>query len=79
MVKYTNEQKKQLIEAIRNFFLEELELEISELKAVLLLEFFLKEIAPTVYNDAIADAGRYMRERIEDMDGVLYETEHLHR
>ncbi len=79
MVKYTNEQKKQLTELIRIFFLEELELEISELKAVLLLEFFLKEIAPAVYNDAIADAGRYLRERIEDMDGVLYETEHLHR
>ena len=79
MIELKQNKKQESVQAIRDYFQEELDLEISELKAVLILDFFLKEIAPTIYNGAISDAGRYLRERIDDMDGVLYETEKLHR
>ncbi len=79
MIELKQNKKQELVQAIRDYFLEELDSEISELKAVLLLDFFLKEIAPSVYNNAIADAARYMHERIDDMDGALYETEPMHR
>jgi uncharacterized protein (DUF2164 family) len=62
--------RKQSIASIRRYFAEELDQDIGDLKAGSLLEFVLKEIAPTVYNSAIADAQTYLRDRVADLDGV---------
>ena len=40
------------------------------MKAGLVLEFILKEIAPSVYNSAIADAQTYLRDRVADLEGA---------
>ncbi|MDQ6738341.1 MAG: DUF2164 domain-containing protein [Gemmatimonadota bacterium] len=61
---------KRAVASIRNYFAEALDQEIGDLKAGLLLEFFLVEIAPTVYNAAIGDAQTYLRDRVADLDGV---------
>jgi uncharacterized protein (DUF2164 family) len=58
------------IASIKRYFAEELEQDIGELKAGLLLEFMLKEIAPTIYNGAIADAQTFLRDRLADLDGA---------
>jgi len=62
--------RKQSIASIKRYFLEELEQEIGDLKAGLLLEFILKEIGPSIYNAAIGDAQTYLRDRIADLEGV---------
>jgi uncharacterized protein (DUF2164 family) len=62
--------RKQSIASIKRYFLEELDQDIGELKAGLVLDFFLKEIAPTIYNGAIADAQTYVRDRLADLDGA---------
>jgi uncharacterized protein (DUF2164 family) len=41
----------------------------------LLLEFFLKELGPSVYNTAIGDAQAHLQERVGDLDGTCYEPE----
>ena len=69
------EKKKQLLDSIKRYARENLDQEIGELQAGLLLEYFLKEIAPTVYNQAIADAQAYMRGRLDDLEGVCFEKE----
>jgi uncharacterized protein (DUF2164 family) len=56
-------------------FTEQLDEEVGELQARLLLEFVLKEIAPSVYNAAIADAQIYLRDRVADLDGACFEPE----
>ena len=35
-----------------------------------MLDFILKEIAPSVYNGAIADAQTYLRDRVADLEGA---------
>jgi uncharacterized protein (DUF2164 family) len=67
--------KQQALSSIRRYALEELELDIGDLKAGGLLEFFLKEIGPSVYNRAIADAQGYLQERVMDLEGVCFEKE----
>jgi uncharacterized protein (DUF2164 family) len=62
--------RKQSIASIRRYFADELEQDIGDLKAASLLEFFVPEIAPTVYNGAIGDAQAFMRDRIADLEGV---------
>ena len=61
--------------SIRRYAAEHLDQEIGELQARLLLEFFLKEIAPSVYNAAIADAQTYLRDRVADLEGACYAPE----
>jgi len=62
--------RKQSIASIKRYFDEELDQDIGELKAGLVLEFILKEIAPTIYNGAIADAQTYFRDRVADLEGA---------
>ena len=62
--------RKQSIASIKRYFVEELDQDIGELKAGLLLDFMLKEIAPTVYNTAITDAQTYLRDRLVDLEGA---------
>ena len=69
------DKKKQILDSIKRYARENLDQEIGELQAGLLLEFCLKEIAPTVYNQAIADAQAYMRGRLDDLEGVCFEKE----
>lgn len=66
---------KQAAASLRRFFAESWELDVGDLKAGLLLDFFLKEIAPSVYNRAISDAQVYFRDRVADLEGACYEKE----
>jgi len=61
--------------SIRRYAAEHLDQEIGELQARRLLEFFLKEIAPSVYSAAIADAQTYLRDRVADLEGACYAPE----
>jgi uncharacterized protein (DUF2164 family) len=58
------------IASIRRYVAEELDQEIGDLKARLMLEFFIKEIGGSVYNAAIADAQTYFRDRVADLEGA---------
>jgi uncharacterized protein (DUF2164 family) len=63
------------IASIQRYFEENLPEAIGELPAGLLLNFFLEEIGPAVYNQAIADAQARMQQRVTDLNGELYADE----
>ena len=67
--------EKQLIASIKRYFAENLEEEVGDLKAKLLLDYCVREIGPSIYNQAIADAQAYMQGKVTDLDSVLYEAE----
>ncbi len=46
-----------LLGSIRRFFAENLDDDIGDLKARSVLDFFVRELGPSVYNQAILDAG----------------------
>ncbi len=66
----SDEARKQAVTSLRRYFSAELEQEIGDLKAGLLLDFALQEIGPSIYNRAIADAQTYMRDRVADLEAV---------
>ena len=70
-----DDTRKRMVASIRRYYEQEMEDEIGDLQAGFLLDYFLKEIAPTVYNQAIADAQAWMLARVEDLEGSLYEPE----
>jgi len=74
-IELPDEIRERLINSIRAFFEDELDQEIGELKAQLVLDFMSREIGPTLYNRAIADAQTFLQEKLLDMEGQLFELE----
>ena len=74
-IKLPPETVKQLHASIKRYFAEELEQDIGDLKAGMVLDYVVKEIGPSVYNQAIADAQAYFQDRVTDLDGVCFEKE----
>jgi uncharacterized protein (DUF2164 family) len=74
-IKLPDETEKRLVASVRRFFEEELDEPIGELKALRVLDFCLREIAPSVYNQAITDAQAYFVDRAADLSGTQYEAE----
>ena len=70
-IKLSPETTKQLHASIKRYVAENLDQEIGDLKAGLLLDYCLKEIGPTIYNRAIADAQAYLQERVVDLSSVI--------
>ena len=64
-----------MVASIKRYAAENLDEEIGDLKAGLLLEYCLKEIGPSIYNQAIADAQAYLTGRVADLEGVCHEEE----
>jgi len=69
------ETEKRLYASIKRFFAEKLDDDIGDLKARLVLDYSLREIGPTVYNQAIADAQAWMQGKLADLDGSRFEPE----
>lgn len=69
------EKKKLLKESIRRYFGEYLDQDVGDLKAEMLLDFCLKEICPTVYNQAVADVQARLHERVNDLEVECYKAE----
>jgi uncharacterized protein (DUF2164 family) len=72
-IELSKQDIEQIVPSIRKYFKEELEQEISEMRAKLLLNYFLKEIAPFAYNKGVSDAEAFMRARVEDLSGTCFE------
>ena len=67
--------RKQAIGALREYFAANMDEEIGDLKAGLLLDFILIELGPSVYNQAIADARTFFEERTSDLAAICYRDE----
>jgi len=74
-IELTKEAEKKLIISIKRYFAENMEEEIGDLKAKLLMDYCIEEIGPSIYNQAIADAQTFMQDKVVDLDVSLYEPE----
>ncbi len=79
-VAFSDDERKQALSSIGRYCAENLDLDlgIGDLRGIALLEFFLKEIAPSVYNAAIADAQVFLRDRLVDLEATCYEPEFVY-
>lgn len=63
----SQEQKEDLQNKIRDYFLKERDEELGDLAAALLLEFVMEELAPAFYNIGVSDAHQFMADKLEDV------------
>ena len=68
----SKEVEQALTASIRRYVSENMENDIGDLQASLFLKYCLEEIGPCVYNSAIADAQRYLQEKVSDLESVCY-------
>jgi len=72
-IKLTPQESEEVIHSLKKYCSSELDLELSELKAKLLLDYLQQEIAPLAYNQGVRDAEEYFRARVEDLPGIVFE------
>lgn len=74
-IKLDKQRIKLLREKAQIYFRDEHEQSIGDLKADLIVEFFIKEIGPHIYNQAINDASAFIQDKLIDLEGTLYVPE----
>jgi uncharacterized protein (DUF2164 family) len=76
-IRLSDDRRARLIRTIRQHFLDEFELDepISDFRAEGLLDFFIRELGPPIYNQGVRDACGYMQEKLGDLEGDVFETE----
>ena len=61
--------------SIQQFFEENFELAVGNIEAENILRFFLQEIAPCVYNQAVTDVQARISAQVMDLDAYVYQEE----
>ena len=64
-----------IVASIQRFFTEHMDAPIGNMQARSLLDYFLKEVGPSVYNQAIAEAQQHLQAKVLDLDVECYEKE----
>jgi uncharacterized protein (DUF2164 family) len=67
------ETHTQAIASIERYFAENMEEKIGNIGAGALLSYFLEEIGPVIYNQAVADAQEKMQLQVSELDIELHE------
>jgi len=74
-IEISKQARADAIASIQRYFEENMTEPIGEMPAGLLLNFFVEEIGPAIYNSAIRDAQAQMQQGVADLDGELYSDE----
>ena len=48
---------------------------LSDFRANGLLDFFIRELGPPIYNQGVRDASSYMQKKLADIEGEITEVE----
>ena len=74
-IELTREQRTQAIQSLERYFREHMDEPIGNIAAGALLGFFLEEIAPVVYNRAVAEVQERLAQRVAEIDIEVHEDE----
>jgi uncharacterized protein (DUF2164 family) len=74
-IEIPKEQRARAIASIERYFRENMDEKIGNVAAGALLGFFLEEIGPLVFNQAIQEAQQRLQERVTELDIDIHEHE----
>ena len=70
-----DERRARLIRAVQRHFEDELDEPLSDFRAEGLVDLFVRELGPPVYNQGVRDAARFVQEKLTDIEGDVFERE----
>ena len=74
-IELSKEAKKEAITSIERYFQENMAEKIGNIAAGALLGYFLEELGPLVYNQAVADVQERLQMRVSELDIEIHEDE----
>jgi len=74
-IELNKEIRKEAIESIERYFKENMDEPIGNLQAGALLNFFVEEIGPSIYNRAVQDVQERLQQRVMEIDFEIHEKE----
>jgi uncharacterized protein (DUF2164 family) len=69
------ESRATAVTSIERYFKDELDEKIGNIRAAALLNFFIEEIGPSIYNQAVADVQERLLQRVTEVDIECHEDE----
>ena len=74
-IRLSPERRASLLRAIKQHFTAEFDEPLSDFRAEGLLDFFVRQLGPPVYNQGVRDACSFLQEKLGDIEGEVYERE----
>lgn len=74
-VELSKETRTTAVTSIERWFTINMDMRVGNMQAAELLDFFLKELAPSAYNKGVADAQAQMLASVSEIDINCYESE----
>jgi len=74
-IELSKEARKQAVSSIERYFEQHMEERIGNIAAAALLNFFLEEVGPSIYNQAVAAVQERLAARIAEIDIEVHEDE----
>ena len=74
-IELPKEARQEAIASIERWFRENMEEKIGNIAAGALLNFFLEEVGPSIYNRAVADAQSRIQDMVLELDSSCYEAD----
>lgn len=72
-IELDQQETAQIVSSLRKYFREELDQDLGEMRAKLLLNYLQQEIAPFAYNQGVKDAEAFFRGKVEDLTATCFE------
>jgi uncharacterized protein (DUF2164 family) len=74
-IRLTPERRSSLLRAVKAYFDAEFDQPLSDFRADGLLDFFVRELGPPVYNQGVRDACGFISGKLADIEGEVYEPD----
>lgn len=74
-IEIPKEARAQAVASIERYFAEHMDEKIGNIAAAGLLNYFIEEIGPLVYNQAVAEVQERLQARISELDIEVHEDE----
>jgi len=71
-IELSRQERERAIGSLQRYVEENLIEPIGNLQAGLMLDYFLEDLGPVIYNQAIRDAQGRILQQVNDLDGELY-------
>ena len=74
-IRLSADRRTSLLAALKDHFAAEFDEPLSDFRAAALLDFFVRQLGPPIYNQGVRDASSYMQEKLGDIEGEIAERE----
>ena len=74
-IELNKDARKQAVLSIERYFLDNMDEKIGNIQAAALLNFFVEDIGPCIYNQAVLEVQERLQTRIMEIDIEVHEDE----